>query len=484
MFSRVLPSLEKSKLVSLIFHYLDKIQVMEQTVDRLSEQTKEQQEEITRLQLELGQAQRGVHRQAAPFRKEETSEVQDKVGKKIGRSKGHKGSYRQPSGVITESIIVPLDCCPHCQSKELSNLQSVEQIIEELDSIKLRIVALQTQSGYCQRCDKTVRSRHPLQVSHAIGAAKVQIGPRATSMMLKLHHRYGLTVHKVSEFFTKELKLPFSAGGVCHLEHRMAQKLIPNYDQLWEQALASEVLQGDETGWYVGQVGYYLFVITNDDVTIYDIQQSRAREKLSELLKGKFPGIFVSDCLNMYDEVSERQQKCYSHHLKAVKEGLKILPKSEYLLKVKALLKKAIEVKKMLKSLEPPEYQQLCEQLEQQADELFPNRLNKNGWFEYHDPDAELELEPAELSVAKRIAKQRPHLFTFLYHEKVPATNNLSERQLRPAVIQRKLSCGNKTEKGAMSWKIIRSIIVSDYQNEKNFEDTVLEAIQRDLNSR
>ena len=86
--------------------------------------------------------------------------------------------------------------------------------------------------------------------------------------------------------------------------------------------------------------------------------------------------------------------------------------------------------------------------------------------------------------MAKRIAKQRPHLFTFLYHEKVPATNNLSERQLRPAVIQRKLSCGNKTEKGALTWKIIRSIIVSDNQNEKNFEDTVLEAIQRDLNSR
>ncbi len=43
--------------------------------------------------------------------------------------------------------------------------------------------------------------------------------------------------------------------------------------------------------------------------------------------------------------------------------------------------------------------------------------------------------------------KQRDHLFTFLDHEGVDATNNLAERQLRPAVIARKISCGNKTPK-------------------------------------
>ena len=430
MFQRVLPELEKSNLIGLIFQQVEKIQLLESTIDRLSNQNEEQQEEIARLQKELGKAQRAVHRQNAPFRKEKRAEKKSDVLKTGGRSKGHKGSYRQPSAPITEQIIVPLEHCPHCQSEDLSNIQPLEQIIEELDAIKLRIVDLQTQRGYCSRCDKTVHSRHPLQVSHAIGAAKVQLGPRATSMILKLHHRYGLTVHKVSRFFTQELSLPFSPGGICHLEHRMAQKLLPNYEKLWEQARQSEVLQGDETGWYVGQVGYYLFVLTNENVTIYDIQQSRAREKLSELLKGKFPGIFVSDCLNMYDEVSDKQQKCYAHHLKAVKAELKILPKSEYLLKVKALLKEAIETKKLLKKLKPPEYHRCCEQLEQRADELFPNRLNEKGWFEFHDPQNALKLEEAELRVAKRIAKQRPHLFTFLYHEKVPATNNLSERQL------------------------------------------------------
>ena len=57
--------------------------------------------------------------------------------------------------------------------------------------------------------------------------------------------------------------------------------------------------------------------------------------------------------------------------------------------------------------------------------------------------------DPAEKSVRKRLAKQIDHLFTFLDFDGVDAANNLAERQLRPAVIARKLSCGNKTASGA-----------------------------------
>jgi hypothetical protein len=57
--------------------------------------------------------------------------------------------------------------------------------------------------------------------------------------------------------------------------------------------------------------------------------------------------------------------------------------------------------------------------------------------------------EPCEEAVRNRLNKQRDHLFTFLDHDGVDATNNLAERQLRPAVIARKISCGNKTQKGA-----------------------------------
>jgi len=47
--------------------------------------------------------------------------------------------------------------------------------------------------------------------------------------------------------------------------------------------------------------------------------------------------------------------------------------------------------------------------------------------------------------IRQRLVKQQDHLLTFLDYSEVDATNHLAERQLRPAVISRQLSCGDKT---------------------------------------
>ncbi len=61
--------------------------------------------------------------------------------------------------------------------------------------------------------------------------------------------------------------------------------------------------------------------------------------------------------------------------------------------------------------------------------------------------------------MAISLAKQRPHLLRFLYHEKVDATNNQAERDLRPAVLARKTGRCNKTEAGAKTHAVLSSII-------------------------
>jgi hypothetical protein len=77
--------------------------------------------------------------------------------------------------------------------------------------------------------------------------------------------------------------------------------------------------------------------------------------------------------------------------------------------------------------------------------------------------------EPCEEAVRSRLNKQRDHLFTFLDHHGVDATNNLAERQLRPAVIARKISCGNKTQKGARTWQILASPAATCAQRATSF---------------
>ncbi|MGB3298217.1 MAG: transposase, partial [Phormidesmis sp.] len=67
--------------------------------------------------------------------------------------------------------------------------------------------------------------------------------------------------------------------------------------------------------------------------------------------------------------------------------------------------------------------------------------------------------------------------FTFLDHRAVNATNNLAERQLRPAVISRKLSCGNKTTNGANTWAILASLAATAQQQGDSFTAQVARVV-------
>jgi hypothetical protein len=54
-------------------------------------------------------------------------------------------------------------------------------------------------------------------------------------------------------------------------------------------------------------------------MTIYRVAKGRGRDLLLEMLGPEYAGVLVSDCLATYDDVNPRQQKCYSHHLKAIR---------------------------------------------------------------------------------------------------------------------------------------------------------------------
>jgi hypothetical protein len=58
----------------------------------------------------------------------------------------------------------------------------------------------------------------------------------------------------------------------------------------------------------------------------------------------------------------------------------------------------------------------------------------------------------------KRFRRHRDDLFTFLDNAAVPFDNNAAERAIRPAVIIRKNSYGNRSERGADTQAVLMSI--------------------------
>ena len=60
--------------------------------------------------------------------------------------------------------------------------------------------------------------------------------------------------------------------------------------------------------------------------------------------------------------------------------------------------------------------------------------------------------------LTKRLGKYVEYLFTFLEYDHVPFENNFAERQIRPAVILRKNSQSNRSDRGAATQAVLMSV--------------------------
>ena len=393
------------------------------------------------LEERLEQLQRQAHRQAAPFRRAE-AEHNFHPGRP-GRKAGHAANFRPRPAHIDEEIHVPLESCPRCAGA-VCQKRPLVQYIEEIPAVRPRVTQLSTEEGWCAHCQQEVYSTHPLQTGRAGGAAAAQLGPRALALACDLNKAKGLSMRKTVAILDEHFGLKITPGGLAQLVQRVGRKLQPEYDQMAVELRQSAVVHADETSWWVGGPGWWLWVFATAKITLYVVIQSRAAAVALGVLGEAFAGVLVSDCLAIYDDLNPLQQKCYSHHLKAVSEGLETLGAggSDYLRQVQALLRTAL----WLKALQGP--------TSNERFALCVKTLKTRAHGLLDAPRA----QTIEEKVRMRLWKQHDHLFTFLERVEVPATNNLAERQLRPAVIARKISCGNKTEKGARAWAVLASL--------------------------
>lgn len=437
----------------------------------LREQVKPLQARIGELEKLLEEAQREAKRQAAPFRVPEAKRCLNP--KRPGRVAGHPGAYRPRPAQIDQEITVPLEpcSCPQCGAQSWEEPREIEQYIEEIPVIRPHVTRLRTYEATCTSCGETVSSRHPLQVSHATGAAGTHLGPRALALAADLNKAKHLTTRKTCAVLHDHFGIHLTPGGLCQAMARVAERLAPQYDQLQAELCQAPVVHVDETSWWVAGASAWLWVFTHPRGTFYFICQSRGREVLEAVLGFVLKCLLVSDCLSVYDLKSGLQHKCYSHYLETIRKALASAPAScqepeAFLPQAKALLQRAIALGKTRAqdSFDPAAFALQRQQLSAQADVLFTLG----------------HAERQEEILYNRLTNQRDHLFTFLDHPGVDATNNLAERQLRPAVIARKLSCGNKTMAGARTFQILASVAATCAQIQTSFIDCVASAVPLD----
>ena len=443
----VLAGLSPVELIELILRQAQALQEALTTVTALRAQ-------VATLEQRVAELEEQNRPPAAPFRRR--SEDKSASPKRPGRPAGHPGAHRPVPPQADATITVPLaPDCPRC-GHALQDSQPLEQWIEELPPVRPHVTHLTTWSAHCPQCQCEVRSSHPAQVSLAGGAAGVQLGARALAVACYLKHQAGLPLSKTTDVLQHLGGLRVSPGGLAQAFQRAARRLRADYDALAEGLRAAPVVHTDETSWWLGGQSASLWVFCDRQTTFYRVVKHRDRATFYEVIPADFPGVLVSDCLSVYDGATPVQQKCYSHHLQAFSQALAAgapAGPGQFVPLCKHLLLQAMAAKAQNASLSAEQKAAPRRGLEVAAQALLEHPRG----------------DPQEERVRVRLHKQIDHLFTFLDQAPVDATNNLAERQLRPAVIARKISCGQKTRTGADAWEVLASLGATCRQRTQNF---------------
>jgi transposase len=442
---------EKEELAAINARLAEEKLGLEHEIAKLKEKLEEARQRIDELE-------RTAARQAAPFRRREALKVAEP--KRPGRAAGHRGMRRERPRHVDQIVEAPLTACPHCGGT-VHDRAPLTQYIEELPPVRPVVTRLTTWKGICPQCGE-VHSTHPLQVSQAQGAAGVHLGPRAIAWAALLNKQFGIPLRKTCSILARGFGLKLSAGGLAQMLHRVADKLRPRYEALREQVRASPVNYMDETSWYVGDPHWVLWVCTAPQYTLYHVDPSHGGPVAEKLLGPDYAGALVTDCHGAYRRLKCPQHKCIAHHLRALHKSRSKNPTeaSPYLDDWQRLWQEVIELHRQRAALTTDTFAQRRAALEATWDELLARPVTQSG----------------ERYFLGRMRNTGSHHFGCLYHD-VETTNNRAERAIRPAVIARKISCGNRTERGASTWQILVSLATTAQQCGREFLDELTTAI-------
>jgi transposase len=433
-------SLSHAELVQLVADLRRQMACIQSQLEKLTAENRQ-------LREQLEQAKREAARQAAPFRRPERQKIPQEKQKRPGRPEGHPGVNRPVPEYVDETIVVSLDACPHCGGP-VAGCVPLEQYIEEIPPVRPRVIQLTTYQGSCPRCGD-VASTHSLKTGRGALASQVHLGPRALALAATLNKQHGLSMRKTCRVLHDVCGLKLSAGGLSQALDRLADRLAPDYQGLFADLRAGPATYVDETSWWVGRPGHWLWVFTNPSTTLFQVEDNRAAAVVSQVLTPDYAGVLVTDCLGIYDTVpQQRRHKCIAHHQKAIREQLDSVGLGDrtYLEQWRAFFQRVIAIWKVWKCL-PAEQQAAARiNLARQRDQLLAREVT----------------QPQDQRIQNRLQKQQPYLLTCLQHpEAVEPTNNRAERALRPAVIARKVSCGNKTQRGKHTWQVLASLLLT-----------------------
>jgi transposase len=239
------------------------------------------------------------------------------------------------------------------------------------------------------------------------------------------------------------LGVTISEGALVNIVMAACTVFAAQASAIRARLLAGTALQSDETGLRVGKKNWWLWVFHNADSAAFVADASRAKRVVEAFLGGFRPDYWVSDRYGgQLGWAGVDHQFCLAHLIRDAQYA-EDCGDGVFATKLIHLLKRACRIGR-------------------RRQRLTDSTLKVYLWRLETALDAALALVPAHAAgekLRKAVLKARPHLFVFMTNRDIPATNNESERSLRPAAVFRKVTNGFRTEWGVKFYADFRSVV-------------------------
>ena len=420
---------------------------------QLKEQNDDLKNELIRARHQL-QTLLGVKKRkskyAADTDKDKTPSAQPK---KRGAPLGHIGKTRPiPDKVNNQQIMAPPEICPHCGGTDMVLKNDfISKYIEDIVPMVKTVTEQLYQWANCTDCGKPVIDKK------ATSGPPVTIGPNLVTLLTVLRQQMGVSYRKLSQLCTETLQIPLSAPAVMGIINRFSQKCEPIYKGIEASLPTQPVLHGDETGWRMDGNPWQLWCFCNRSLAYFHLDPSRGAKVPKAILGEDYDGILHADFYAAYNFLP-KVQRCLIHFLRAIRDELEIRPEDKSLTDLKDGLKSIIEKGTQRKK----------------TDDAQPRKAGRQQLEDKLQTLAKLESENKKTNtLIKRLVRHQHELIRFVDHPQAEYHNNRAERALRPEVIFRKLSFGNRTATGAYNYQIVATVLETCRLKGKNLTDFI-----------
>jgi transposase len=287
----------------------------------------------------------------------------------------------------------------------------------------------------------------------------------ATAFMKGGCHMSYTTIQK----FLKELmKLHISRGMLCKAVQKVSQSLQPAYEQLAERLPYESQVGVDETGHHDEGKLHWTWCFDTSDYSLFKIDESRGSNVLEKTLGKDFSGIVCADYWGAYRKYARLfdvpVQYCMAHLIREVRflAEHKITKLSRWGHNLLGWLRKLFRTLHRRDELTAKGFIRSMDKIKAG----FLSRMRR----------------PPNHPLAKKLArrfksKAAESYFRFLTEPEVEPTNNRTERQIRPVVIDRRITQGTRGDAGMRWCERIWTTLSTCKKQERNVFDFIHESI-------